>query len=204
MYQVTVQYIEFVKGLTAMELLDIVDRQGNPTGETVDRETAHREGILHRTSHVWIYRIQQGRPQLLLQKRCSTKDSFPGCYDISSAGHIPAGDGFRQSAIRELQEELGVEAREEALVSCGLRFIVWDDCFHGKPFHDRQISEVFVLWLQDHEEQDFVLQETELERVRWMGLQEVADAVRGNTIPNCIVLEELRMLEQGDSRLKFE
>lgn len=187
-----------------MELLDIVDRQGNPTGETVDRDTAHREGILHRTSHVWIYRFWQGQPQLLLQKRCGTKDSFPGCYDISSAGHIPAGDGFRESAIRELREELGVEAREEELISCGLRFIAWDDSFHGKPFHDRQVSMVFVLLLQDHEEGDFTLQETELESVRWMDLREVVSAVRNKTIPNCIVLEELMMLERGDSRLKFE
>ena len=187
-----------------MELLDIVDRRGNPTGQTVDRETAHREGILHRTSHVWIYRFRQGRPQLLLQKRCGTKDSFPGCYDISSAGHIPAGDGFRQSALRELREELGVEAGADDLVSCGLRYICWDDSFHGKPFHDRQVSEVFVLLLQDYEEGDFSLQETELESVRWMGFQEVADAVRSNAIPHCIVLEELKMLERGDSRLTFE
>ena len=30
-----------------MELLDIVDEKGNPTGETVPREVAHREGIRH-------------------------------------------------------------------------------------------------------------------------------------------------------------
>ena len=34
------------------ELLDIVDEDGEPTGETVDREVAHRDGIQHRTSHV--------------------------------------------------------------------------------------------------------------------------------------------------------
>ena len=38
-----------------MELLDIVDEKGNPTGETVPREVAHREGIRHRTAHVWIF-----------------------------------------------------------------------------------------------------------------------------------------------------
>ena len=39
-----------------MEYLDIVDRDGNLTGETVSRETAHRDGIRHRTAHVWIVR----------------------------------------------------------------------------------------------------------------------------------------------------
>ena len=37
----------------AKEILDIVDDNGQPTGEVIDRVTAHREGILHRTSHVW-------------------------------------------------------------------------------------------------------------------------------------------------------
>ncbi len=38
------------------ELLDIVDENGKPTGETVERKTAHSEGIRHRTAHVWIVR----------------------------------------------------------------------------------------------------------------------------------------------------
>lgn len=39
-----------------MELLDIVDENGKPTGETVERKIAHSEGIRHRTAHVWIVR----------------------------------------------------------------------------------------------------------------------------------------------------
>ena len=73
-----------------MEYLDVVDENGNPTGESVPRSRAHAEGIRHRTSHVWLMRIRNGRRQILLQKRSACKDSFPGCYDISSAGHIPA------------------------------------------------------------------------------------------------------------------
>ena len=45
----------------AKEILDIVDDNGQPTGEVIDRVTAHREGILHRTSHVWLVRIKDGR-----------------------------------------------------------------------------------------------------------------------------------------------
>lgn len=52
-----------------MELLDIVDEQGIPTGETIERTLAHEQGILHRTSHVWIMREKKGRIQILLQKR---------------------------------------------------------------------------------------------------------------------------------------
>lgn len=89
-----------------MELFDIVDENGRPTGRVVPREEAHRLGLRHRTSHVWVLRQKNGRLQVLLQKRSETKDSFPGCWDISSAGHIPAGSDFVRSALRELREEL--------------------------------------------------------------------------------------------------
>ena len=74
-----------------MEILDICDELGNPTGKTVERKIAHQQGILHRTAHVWILRKKENKIQILLQKRSEQKDSFPGCYDISSAGHILAG-----------------------------------------------------------------------------------------------------------------
>ena len=42
-----------------MEILDICDELGNPTGKTVEREIAHQQGILHRTAHVWILRKKE-------------------------------------------------------------------------------------------------------------------------------------------------
>ena len=74
-----------------MELLDVVDENGIPTGETVERSIAHAKGIRHRTSHVWLLRRRSEGVEVLLQKRSDNKDSFPGCYDTSSAGHIRRG-----------------------------------------------------------------------------------------------------------------
>ena len=91
-----------------MEYFDICDESGLLTGEIIDRETAHRDGILHRTAHVWIVRKKTQGYDILLQKRSMEKDSFPGLYDTSSAGHIPTGSEPLPSAIRELKEELGI------------------------------------------------------------------------------------------------
>ena len=176
-----------------MELLDIVDENGAPTGETVDRETAHAMGIRHRTSHVWLLRYRRGRPEVLLQKRSADKDSFPGCYDISSAGHIPAGDGFLPSALRELEEELGVKAEPSSLILCGQRSFSFRRVFHGKDFRDCQVSNVYVLFL-DREEEEFTLQKSEVEAVEWFDLEECMRLVRENGIPHCIFPEELEMV----------
>ncbi|MCR5262231.1 MAG: NUDIX domain-containing protein, partial [Clostridiales bacterium] len=96
-----------------MEYLDICGENGEPTGETVSRAEAHSRGILHRTAHVWIVRKTGEGREVLLQKRSMDKDSFPGRWDTSSAGHIPAGEEPLGSALRELSEELGITARPD-------------------------------------------------------------------------------------------
>ncbi|MBQ6679004.1 MAG: serine hydrolase [Lachnospiraceae bacterium] len=157
-----------------MEWFDICDENGIPTGKTVSREQAHREGILHRTAHVWVIRKENGRYQILLQKRSEIKDSFPGLYDTSSAGHIPAGCEPPASAVRELQEELGITAEESELHYTGRFRIKYEKVFHGKLFRDNEISDVYV-YDRPVDTAGLVLQESEVSEVRWFDLQEVCE-----------------------------
>lgn len=186
-----------------IEILDIVDETGKPTGRTVTREEAHKKGILHRTSHVWLVRKKAGDIELLLQKRSRNKDSHPGCFDISSAGHIPAGVDFKASAVREMQEELGITITEDRLVYLGRRHFEYTANFHGSLFHDNQISNVYMVWM-DVDETKLVLQEEELEGVQWMELRECMEMVRDNSEPNCIAMEELFMIEQKTKEAEDE
>lgn len=178
-----------------MEILDIVDELGNPTGETVEREKAHQLGILHRTAHVWIVREKNHHIQVLLQKRSHNKDSFPDCYDISSAGHIHAGVDFVSSALRELKEELGYQASKDELIDCGIRCFEFCETFHHKFFHDHQVSRIFLLWL-DKEAEDFVLQEEEVSEVKWFDFDECYERVVNNSFSHCIYQEELDMIKK--------
>lgn len=182
-----------------MEYFDVVDKNGVPTGEIVERTKAHREGYWHHTSHVWIVRRKAGRMQILLQMRCAKKDSFPGCYDISSAGHIPAGEDYLPSALRELKEELGVEAAPEELEDCGIHIIYANTEFYGEPFIDNQVSKVYLMWI-DREADEFQVQKEEIDYVRWFDFEECMEAVCNHTIPNCIDVEELKLLEPHFTR----
>mgnify|MGYP003307785515 CR=1 FL=1 len=178
-----------------MELIDIVDAYGIPTGETIDRTVAHRTGVRHRTTHIWIVRKKHNRVEILLQKRAKYKDSFPGCYDISSAGHIPAGVDFVASGLRELQEELGFSISPDELIECGLHCTFAENEFHGIPYVDNQVAKVFLLW-KDKEVEELTLQEEEIESVMWMDFEACKEAVRNQTIPTCIDIAELELLEE--------
>lgn len=179
-----------------MELLDIVDEDGIPTGKTVKREVAHRYGIRHRTSHVWLLRKRNGKLQVLLQKRSLNKDSYPGCYDISSAGHVPSGDGFLESALRELKEELGVSATANELIYCGQRRFEYREIFRGQEFWDNQVSNVYAL-LRDMETTEFTLQKSEIDTVLWIDWDICIDMTKSRKAPNCICISELEMISSN-------
>ena len=61
------------------------------------------------------------------------------------------------SALRELKEELGVTALPQDLILCGQRSFQFSAVFHGKPFKDNQVSNVYLLWL-DRDAEEFTLQ----------------------------------------------
>ena len=81
-----------------MELFDIRTPDGEPNGQVKERSAVHRDGDWHGTAHIWLVRRQNGRLQVLLQKRSREKETFPGCFDTSCAGHLSAGDSFAEGA----------------------------------------------------------------------------------------------------------
>ena len=173
-----------------MEMFDVIDMDGNKTGVIKERGVVHREGALHATSHIWIAREnEKSGYDILLQKRSTCKDSHPGCYDISSAGHIGAGDEALESALRELEEELGIKAKSEELLEFGVQYKNYEGEFYGKPFRDNQRS-ILYLYKEPINMEELVLQESEIESVIWIDYQEALEAIRKNTIKHCIYEEE--------------
>ena len=176
-----------------MEYFDICDENGQPTGEIISREKAHEEGILHRTAHTWVIRQNGERTEILLQKRSDEKDSFPGLYDTSSAGHIPAGSEPLESALRELWEELGIQAEPQDLRFAGTFRIQYEKEFHGKMFRDNEAARVYV-YEKPVDIEQLKLQESEVSEVRWFDLLTVAEELEERRDLYCIPAEGLQVL----------
>ena len=176
-----------------MEYLDVCDENGQPTGEIVARNIAHRDGILHRTAHVWVVRKEGGKYEILLQKRSMEKESFPGKYDTSSAGHIPAGSEPLPSALRELQEELGIEASPDRLAFAGKFRIQYEKIFYGKPFRDNEVTWVYV-YREPVDISTLTLQESEVDEVRWFDPEEVRTEIQTSRERFCVPSEGLNVL----------
>ncbi len=88
------------------ELFDVVDER-NRVIEVRTRSDVHRLKLLHRAAHIFLFR-SDGR--MLIHLRTATKEEFPSVWTSSASGHVSSGEGYAESAERELFEELGITA----------------------------------------------------------------------------------------------
>ena len=123
-----------------MELIDVLTREGLPTGVTKPKPDVHRDGDWHRSVHVWII---VGDDRILVQQRALTKENNPGLWDVSCAGHIAAGERAIDAAIRETSEELGIEIAEEELRHVTT---IREPCvLNAGTYIDNEFHEIFVV-----------------------------------------------------------
>ncbi len=87
------------------EIFDVVDENDVVIGQKT-RDEVHAENLLHRAVHVFIF---NKRGDLLLQQRSMFKDVHPGVWGSSVSGHLDAGEDYATAAVRELDEEMGIQ-----------------------------------------------------------------------------------------------
>lgn len=138
------------------EVFDVCDESDEIIGQKT-RQEVHRLGLRHRAVHVL---ISNSRGEVFLQKRSMQKDCFPGKWDSSASGHLDGGEDYDACAVRELREELGLEA-----ASPPRRLFKIDAC--------PQTGWEFVWIYFCRAEGPFTLQAEEIERGEWFAPEEI-------------------------------
>lgn len=88
-----------------MELCDVYNADGTPSGTIVPRGTPLPENCYFLVVQVWV-RNRLG--DYLIQQRAFHLADGPGMW-ITTAGYVVAGESSQVGAIREVREELGIE-----------------------------------------------------------------------------------------------
>lgn len=112
------------------ELFDVVN-ENNVVVRQEPRSVVHRTGLWHRGMNIFLF-TPDGK--LLVQKRSKDKDTFPSALDCSVSEHVKAGEDYTQTAVRGLQEELGI-------TGIVLRPLIEFSMVYGT--NDNEISQMF-------------------------------------------------------------
>jgi isopentenyl-diphosphate delta-isomerase type 1 len=83
----------------------VVNEKDEIIGYKTRYECHHDKSLIHRAINIAIFN-KEGK--LVMQKRSTQKDLYPGYYALSSTGHVSKGETYEEAAQRELKEEMGV------------------------------------------------------------------------------------------------
>ena len=157
------------------ELIDVLDENGNKTGEILTREQIHKKGLCHR---IVVIAIIDEKGNILMQQRSKNKSKNPGKWDVASAGHVSSGQTSTEAAIRETLEEVGITVNEEEL-----EYIL---TYRNKEnikedYIDDEIYDCYIVKRDKIDLRDIKVQESEVEQVKLCNLKEFNQVIeKGN------------------------
>ena len=109
---------------------------------------------------------------------------------------MQAGDDFEISALRELKEELGVEAGREDLTFIGWHEGYASDTFRGQPYKNWEISAVY-LYDKPVKISGLTLQRSEVESAVFMDYDEILAGMEDGSLNCCLYPKEFQMIRKS-------
>lgn len=148
-----------------------------------------REGALHGSAHVWVWRQGSKGAELLLQRRSEHTRTWKGYLDISAAGHIDAGESPIGAAVRETHEELHIDIQSKDLV---MLF-----AYRLAPLKtDSGIIENEFQWVYAYESTDVTVIQPDSDEVTglvWATIPQITDYLSSKTEPKIVPHSKLYM-----------
>ena len=148
------------------EYLEIYDENNQDLNQAVERNIVHEKGLFHREISVWILNEKN---EFLIQKRASTKKNQPNKWALC-AGHIDAGETEIEAALREVEEEVGIQNLKAD------DFILYDIQKHVSKNTNDIINNHFkycYILRTNLKENDFIIQKEELSEVKYITFEEL-------------------------------
>lgn len=180
------------------EYVDILDSKGAYIGKKALKKEAHKHGWYHPTVHVWFFTSDRS---LLIQKRATSKKTFPSLWDVSVAGHVSAGESIADAAIREVEEEIGLK-----ITTNDLQFV---EVFQSTNYHpngiiDAEFNHCFIVELKTSL-QNLSKQDEEIDELKLININNLESKIRTKALIDFVEIEDAywyALFEKIDALLK--
>lgn len=124
-----------------------------------------RNKQLHKEICVFILNDQK---EVLLQKRSPNKKAYPNRWALLT-GRVELNETFKNAAIREINEEVGLKINKENLNLFSKRTFTNDNIHY-------EITYFYYIKI-NLKESDFIIQKEELSQVKWINIDVVIDMI---------------------------
>lgn len=153
------------------EMIDVLDENGIKTGKIATRKEVHAQGLWHR---IIVVAVINEEGKLLMQQRAKTVETNPEKWDVSTAGHISAGQTSIEAAVRELSEEVGMNVNENEL-----KYILTytNSKVRDESYIDNQYFDFYIVKRDNIDIENIKVQESEVQQVKLCSLEEVQEMV---------------------------
>lgn len=153
-----------------MEMWEVLDSKGNPTGEVMKKNEPgfFERGLCHLGAEVWIINSDN---KVLIQKRSIQKKLYPNVWAMTG-GSVILGENAKDAIVREAKEELNIEIDANKLILITKIKL---------PSYSLFIEAYIIK--QDYDIDKMKLQEEEVSDVKWATIEEIDNLVNtGNFI----------------------
>jgi len=137
-----------------MELVDVYNERHEKLNYSKGRKELN-DGEYRLSCFIWVI---NDKNEILLQQRLATAKKMPNMWG-TTAGGAQKGDSSLTGAMRELKEELGIDARKEEMVFIGSY---------------KRINDFVEVWLckKNIEVNALILEPSEVQDARWFSIDE--------------------------------
>ena len=146
-----------------IEEIAIVNNKDEVVGKA-NRKEVHKKGLLHREAYLFIF---NKKCEILLTMAADTN-----LWDCSVAGHFLFYESYKEGIIREANEELGINLREEELELTNI--------FRHQEIKPNQINNRFIgiyITNLNLNTTDLSINKEEISGVKYFNLKELQDAI---------------------------
>ena len=157
------------------ELFDVVDKNNKPIRKA-SREVVHRDALLHRSTHVFIFRMGSQGPEVLVQQRSAKKMVGANLWDLSVAEHLSAGENYLEAAIRGIREELNLTVSPARLTEIRSVYLSKQD-YEEVGVRDHLFTNTFAM-AYDPTDGEITQDNVEVQQVEWWTVTKINEYTR--------------------------
>lgn len=150
----------------------LVDTKDRIKGCISRREAHANKKNIHRAVGIFVLNEKK---QMLMQKRSRKKDMDHGKWSYAVGGHVTVGQTYRECAIREIEEELGIKASVKLIAKTLI-----------KMKKETEYTALFAVEISS--KAPITIDQDEISKTKWIPIEQLKTFIKSHNVTDWTIL----------------